>query len=210
MLMAAAAVRHKGVAVMKSKLTTAVAAAGCALALSVSSLLPSARSDTFTVSFPASVTVPEDGAIDHPVLYTLTNVSGNSLQTANVFIQISLSAPSGDPSDVSLGIQAIDFPTCIGTIANGASCTISLLFIVPDGTGEPDADFGQQTLSASFTFVDPGNVVVGSTGTLNTMITVTDPGFTAVPGPIAGAGLPGLIAAVSGLIVCWRRRKKIA
>src|SRR5215472_13423304 len=85
----------------------------------------------------------------------------------------------------------------------------SHLFHASDPTFDQivQADPGNGLYSVTARFTISANGVVGSTNiTADIAFVAPDP----VPGPIVGAGLPGLIFASGGLLGWWRRRQKIA
>jgi hypothetical protein len=71
--------------------------------------------------------------------------------------------------------------------------TVARTFI---GTGSDVLTFFAQSLISNDGVVTPS------------FMALDDVSLTVVPGPIAGAGLPGLMAACAGLLAWWRRRQR--
>jgi hypothetical protein len=145
---------------------------------------------------------------------TSLNITSHAAATLNVYVTVSdITAPLGDVSFLS-GLTSNVLPV---------SWSVTLATFIDANNGK----FTTTTPLSSFTFNTIGTSVqsaVANTGldaySLTALYTITSGRIggqalstihvSAVPGPVVGAGLPGLVIACGALIAFARRRRKKA
>jgi hypothetical protein len=204
------AVGHATVASVSFALTSDHCTGGC-----LDSTDPVAGSVTITDIATDKVSVTVDLAAGFKFVHTGLDADfGFNLSTLTVesFASILLNGVAGQFSTIGGNPESVAslHMDGAGFFGFGVACT-------PCGPGASNAKAGPLTFVVSEPGETVSNFIQNATGQFFAVDVIAPNGNTgavdasllAVPGPIAGAGLPGLLAACGGLIALARRRRRL-
>jgi hypothetical protein len=207
-MLVAAAVSLRGVTAMKSKPNTARSAA---FATAILAYLSPQAASSLTISVPVFEQIsPTPTIYDYGLGndFTVVEFSAPGDVTASVQAIPNLGCAAADFAGFSAGSIALitrGFCFFADKIANAAAAGAAAALIsnnLPGGAGFVTAS-SPTLIPALFTTMAIGDDFRGLLAVTEVTARVAVP----VPGPIAGAGLPGLVLACGGLLGWWRHRR---